>query len=55
MAEAIRLVSIGRGIDPRGYVLIPLGGAGPIDGRTKKLIGCFALLAVLSGAFYFLS
>ena len=30
MAEAIRLVSIGRGIDPRGYALIPLGGAGPM-------------------------
>ena len=30
MAEAIRLVSIGRGIDPRGYALLPLGGAGPI-------------------------
>ena len=30
MAEAIRLVSIGRGIDPRGYVLLPLGGGGPM-------------------------
>jgi N-methylhydantoinase A/oxoprolinase/acetone carboxylase beta subunit len=30
MAEAMRLVSIGRGIDPRGYILLPLGGAGPI-------------------------
>lgn len=30
MAEAIRLVSIGRGIDPRDYTLIPLGGAGPL-------------------------
>jgi N-methylhydantoinase A/oxoprolinase/acetone carboxylase beta subunit/N-methylhydantoinase B/oxoprolinase/acetone carboxylase alpha subunit len=30
MAEAIRLVSIGRGIDPRGYAMIPLGGAGPM-------------------------
>ncbi len=30
MAEAIRLVSIGRGIDPRGYALLPLGGAGPM-------------------------
>jgi N-methylhydantoinase A/oxoprolinase/acetone carboxylase beta subunit len=30
MAEALRLVSIGRGIDPRGYALLPLGGAGPI-------------------------
>jgi hypothetical protein len=30
MAEAIRLISIGHGIDPRGYVLVPLGGAGPM-------------------------
>src|SRR5262249_11638755 len=30
MAEAMRLVSIGRGIDPRGYTLVPLGGAGPL-------------------------
>ncbi len=30
MAEAIRLVSIGRGIDPRGYTLVPLGGGGPL-------------------------
>jgi N-methylhydantoinase A/oxoprolinase/acetone carboxylase beta subunit len=32
MAEAIRLVSVGRGIDPRGYTLLPLGGAGPMHG-----------------------
>lgn len=32
MAEAIRLVSIGRGIDPRGYALLPLGGGGPVHG-----------------------
>jgi N-methylhydantoinase A/oxoprolinase/acetone carboxylase beta subunit len=30
MAEAIRLVSIGRGIDPRGYTLLPLGGGGAL-------------------------
>jgi N-methylhydantoinase A/oxoprolinase/acetone carboxylase beta subunit len=30
MAEAIRLVSIGSGIDPRGYALLPLGGGGPL-------------------------
>lgn len=30
MAEAIRLVSIGRGIDPRGYALLSLGGGGPM-------------------------
>lgn len=32
MAEAIRLVSIGRGLDPRGYALVPLGGGGPVHG-----------------------
>ncbi|HEY8290263.1 MAG TPA: hydantoinase/oxoprolinase family protein, partial [Acetobacteraceae bacterium] len=30
MAEAVRLVSIGRGIDPRGFALLPLGGGGPM-------------------------
>ena len=30
MSEAVRLVSIGRGIDPRGYALLPLGGGGPL-------------------------
>jgi N-methylhydantoinase A/oxoprolinase/acetone carboxylase beta subunit len=30
MAEAIRLISIGRGIDPRAFTLVPLGGAGPL-------------------------
>ena len=30
MAEAMRLVSIGRGIDPRRYALVPLGGGGPL-------------------------
>jgi len=30
MSEAIRLVSIGRGIDPREYTLLPLGGGGPL-------------------------
>jgi N-methylhydantoinase A/oxoprolinase/acetone carboxylase beta subunit len=30
MAEAIRLVSIGRGIDPRGYALLSLGGGGAL-------------------------
>ena len=30
MAEGIRLVSIGRGFDPREFVLVALGGAGPI-------------------------
>ena len=32
MAEGIRLVSIGRGFDPRGFTLMLLGGAGPLHG-----------------------
>ena len=30
MAEGIRLVSVRQGVDPRGYALVPLGGAGGI-------------------------
>ncbi len=30
MAEGIRLVSVKRGIDPRGFTLVPLGGGGGI-------------------------
>lgn len=32
MAQTLRLVSIKRGHDPRDFVLIPLGGAGPLQG-----------------------
>lgn len=30
MAEGIRLVSISRGVDPRGFALMPFGGGGPL-------------------------
>jgi N-methylhydantoinase A len=30
MAEGIRLVSVRQGVDPRGYALLPLGGAGSL-------------------------
>ena len=30
MAEGIRLMSINRGVDPREYALVALGGAGPL-------------------------
>lgn len=30
LAEGIRLVSIRRGVDPRRFCLVPLGGAGPV-------------------------
>jgi N-methylhydantoinase A len=32
MADEIRLVSVRRGYDPRQFVLVPLGGAGPVHG-----------------------
>lgn len=34
MAEGIRLVSISRGIDPREFALVALGGAGPLHGTA---------------------
>jgi N-methylhydantoinase A/oxoprolinase/acetone carboxylase beta subunit len=34
MAEGIRLVSVGRGVDPRGFSLLPLGGGGPIHANA---------------------
>lgn len=34
MADGIRLVSMNRGIDPRGFALVPLGGAGGIHGAA---------------------
>jgi N-methylhydantoinase A len=30
MAEALKIVSVGRGIDPRGFTLCAFGGAGPL-------------------------
>jgi len=32
MAEQVRLISIGRGYDPRRFALVVLGGAGPVHG-----------------------
>ncbi|MHB8694103.1 MAG: hydantoinase/oxoprolinase family protein [Solirubrobacteraceae bacterium] len=37
IAEALRLVSIGRGLDPRGYSLVAFGGAGPLLGAEVAL------------------
>ncbi|TAL85949.1 MAG: hydantoinase/oxoprolinase family protein [Candidimonas sp.] len=34
MAEGIRLVSVGRGVDPREFALLPLGGGGPIHANA---------------------
>lgn len=34
MANAVRLVSVSRGYDPRDFVLVAFGGAGPLHGAT---------------------
>ena len=40
MAEAIRAVTVRRGIDPRGFALVALGGAGPVHaGRVARALG----------------
>jgi len=41
MAQAARVVSVGRGKDPRHFALIPFGGAGPVHGaRLARMLGC---------------
>ncbi|MER9596875.1 hydantoinase/oxoprolinase family protein [Mesorhizobium sp. M0244] len=41
MAEAARVVSVGRGKDPRDFSFIPFGGAGPVHGgRIARMLGC---------------
>lgn len=41
MATASRVVSVGRGKDPRDLTFIPFGGAGPVHGaRLARLLGC---------------
>jgi N-methylhydantoinase A len=45
MANQIKLISVDRGLDPRDFVLIPFGGAGPVHGRAcAKLLGIARLL-----------
>lgn len=40
MAQAVRLVSTARGIDPRDYTLVAFGGGGPLHGaRVAEQIG----------------
>lgn len=41
MAQAARVVSVSRGKDPRRFVFIPFGGAGPVHGsRLARMLGC---------------
>ena len=45
MVGAIRVVSIERGHDPRDFVLLPFGGAGPLHGSAlAKLLGVRRIL-----------
>jgi len=45
MVGATRVVSVERGIDPRGLVLVPFGGAGPLHGSSlARLMGCRTIL-----------
>jgi N-methylhydantoinase A len=45
MVGAIRVVSVERGHDPRDFVLVPFGGAGPLHGGPlARLIGCRTIL-----------
>lgn len=45
MQGAIRVVSVERGHDPKDFVLIPFGGAGPLHGGALgRLIGCPTIL-----------
>ena len=41
MAQAARVVSVSKGKDPRDFVLVPFGGAGPVHGaRLARMLGC---------------
>jgi N-methylhydantoinase A len=41
MAQAARVVSVGKGKDPRQFAFIPFGGAGPVHGaRLARMLGC---------------
>jgi N-methylhydantoinase A len=45
MANQIKLISVDRGLDPRDFVLIPFGGAGPVHGSAcARLLGITRML-----------
>ncbi|MGH7109376.1 MAG: hydantoinase/oxoprolinase family protein [Stellaceae bacterium] len=45
MTGAIRVISVERGHDPRNFVLVPFGGAGPLHGGAlARLLGITTLL-----------
>ena len=45
MAQAARVVSVGKGKDPRDFVLVPFGGAGPLHAvRLAEMLGSSKIL-----------
>ena len=45
MANQIKLISVDRGLDPRDFVLIPFGGAGPVHASAcARLLGITRVL-----------
>jgi N-methylhydantoinase A len=45
MANQIKLISVDRGLDPRDFVLIPFGGAGPVHASASaRLLGITRIL-----------
>jgi N-methylhydantoinase A len=45
MAGALRVVSVQRGYDPRGFALLAFGGAGPMHANAvAEIMGCFPVL-----------
>ena len=45
MAKALRVVSVEKGRDPRGFTLVPFGGAGPLhQGALAAELGCRRVL-----------
>jgi N-methylhydantoinase A len=48
MANAIRVISVERGLDPRGYALVSFGGAGPLHtGGIAEKIGLSRIIVPL--------
>jgi N-methylhydantoinase A len=49
MASAVHVVTVQRGIDPRGFVLVALGGAGPM--HAARVAGRFGIGTVVVPAY----
>jgi N-methylhydantoinase A len=45
MSGALRLVSVGRGLDPKDFALVAFGGAGPLHANAlAERLGCFPVI-----------